>query len=179
MNRKRVVMSIGEMIVRWTARLAAAAYLARISVDVLAPGNERTQRWNRAIWIIGGMIFLVHFATAFHFYHGWSHTAAFEHVRQQTLRLTGFDSGFGLYLNELMAVWWTVDAVCWARNLRWPENRRTYWSLHGFFAFMMFNATVVFGPRGWVVVLLGWLAGLVVVAWRLRRKNVGKRWRDE
>ncbi|HET6423471.1 MAG TPA: hypothetical protein VFG20_07290 [Planctomycetaceae bacterium] len=161
-------MSIGELIVRWTARLAAAAYLARISMDVLAPGNERTQRWNRAIWIIGCVIFLAHVAAAFHFAHRWSHSAAVEHVRQQTLRLTGFDSGFGLYLNELMAVWWTVDAVCWARNGRWPENRWAYWSLHAFFAFMMFNATVVFGPRGWDFVWLGWLAGLAIVAWSWR-----------
>lgn len=157
-------MPIGEMIVRWTARLAAAAYLARVSIDEIAPRSPRTQQWNRVIWTVGCAIFLAHVAAAFHFYHGWSHAAAFEHVRQQTLRLTGFDSGFGLYLNELMAVWWTIDAVLWARNPRWPENRWAYWSLHAFFAFMMFNATVVFGPRGWVFVLLGWLVGLGITA---------------
>lgn len=155
----------GEMIVRWTARLAAAAYLARISVDAVAPRNEPAQRGNRLIWSIGCAIFLAHVAAAFHFYHDWSHAAALEHVRTQTLKLTGYDSGFGLYLNELMALWWTVDAVCWARNLRWPENRGAYWSLHGFFAFMMFNATVVFGPRGWTWVLVGWAVGLGIMRW--------------
>ncbi len=180
-------MPIGEMIVRWTARLAAAAYLARVSMDGIAPHSRQAQKWNRVIWTVGCAIFLAHVAAAFHFYHGWSHAAAFEHVRQQTLRQTGYDSGFGLYLNELMAIWWTVDAVCWAQNLRWPENRWAYWSLHVFFAFMMFNATVVFGPRGWRFVLVGWMVGFVITAWVLRgarsretrSENVGKSLSDE
>lgn len=158
----------GEAIVRWTARLAAAAYLARVSVDVIAPHDRTAQRWNRVIWTVGAIIFLAHIAAAFHFYHGWSHAAAFEHVCKQTLLFTGYDSGFGLYLNELMAVWWIMDVVCWSRNLRWPENRGAYWSLQAFFAFMMFNATVVFGPRGWVFVLSGWLVGLAITLWVLR-----------
>lgn len=177
----------GEAIVRWTARLAAAAYLARVSMDAIVPRNERFQRWNRLIWIVGCAIFLAHIVSAFHFYHGWSHAAALEHVRTQTQRLTGFDSGFGLYLNELMAVWWTVDAACWAQNLRWPENRENYWSLQVFFAFMMFNATVVFGPRRWVFVIFGWLVGLAIAAWCWRgmrngqaiSENVGKTLSDE
>lgn len=177
----------GEMIVRWTARLAAAAYLARVSIDGIAPRSSRAQRWNRVIWAAGCAIFLAHVAAAFHFYHGWSHAAAFEHVRQQTLQLTGFDSGFGLYLNELIAVWWTIDVILWARNPRWPENRWAYWSLHGFFAFMMFNATVVFGPRGWIFVLMGWLVGVAITVWVLRgarsrearSEDLGKQLSDE
>ncbi len=178
---------LGEAIVRWTARLAAAAYLTRISFDVLAPRNERVQRWNRVIWTVGCLVFLAHAVAAFHFYHGWSHAAAFEHVRKQTLQLTGFNSGFGLYLNELMAAWWTIDAVLWSRNLRWPENRGAYWSLHAFFAFMMFNATVVFGPRGWTWVLVGWVVMLGIAWWVWRgarnreawSKSDGKRSSDE
>lgn len=168
----------GETIVRWTARLAAAAYLARVSVDVVAPWNGRAQRWNRVIWIVGCVIFLAHVAAAFHFYHGWSHTAAFEHVRKQTLLLTGYDSGFGLYLNELMAVWWIMDALLWARNFRWPENRAVYWSLQVFFAFMMFNATVVFGPRGWVWVLVEWTVGLGITRWVWRGARNREAWSE-
>lgn len=156
---------LGETMVRWTARLAAAAYLARISVDVVAPRTEWFQRWNRVVWSIGCGIFLAHVAAAFHFYHGWNHAAAFEHVRKQTVLLTGFDSGFGLYLNELMGVWWVVDAMLWWRNPAWPENRGVYWSLQVFFAFMMFNATVVFGPRGWTWVLVGWAVMLGITLW--------------
>ncbi len=177
----------GEALVRWTARIAAVAYLARISVDALALRNERAQRWNRIVWITGCAIFLAHVAAAFHFYHGWNHTAAFEHTRKQTLLQTGWDSGFGLYLNELMTVWWVIDAALWWRNPAWPENRGAYWSLQAFFAFMMFNATVVFGPRGWGFVLLGWLVGLAITAWCLRgarnrealQENIGKRSNDE
>ncbi len=180
-------MTPGEAIVRWTARIAAAAYLARVSVDVLAPRNRIAQRWNRIIWTVGCMIFLAHVAAAFHFYHGWSHATAFEHVRKQTLLLTGFDSGFGLYLNELMAVWWVADAVLWWRNSAWPENRGAYWSLHVFFAFMMFNATVVFGPQRWSWVLFGWVVMLAITRWVLHgarnrealSDHVGKRLRDD
>ncbi len=168
----------GEAIVRWTARLAAAAYLARISVDVLAPYHRTARRWNRVLWTIGAVIFVAHVAAAFHFYHGWNHAAAFEHTRKQTLLQTGWDSGFGLYLNEVMTVWWVVDAVLWWRNPAWPENRGAYWSLQVFFAFMMFNATVVFGPRGWGFVLVGWLVGLGITRWVGRGARNREAWSE-
>lgn len=154
-------MLIGEMFVRWTARIAAVAYLARVSIDGIAPRSSQAQQWNRVIWTVGCAIFLVHVAAAFHFYHGWNHAAALEYTRKQTLLQTGFDFGFGLYLNEFMTVWWVADAALWWRNPAWPENRWAYRSLHVFFAFMMFNATVVFGPRGWIPVLVLWLVWLI------------------
>lgn len=154
-------MPIGEMFVRWTARFAVVAYLARVSFDGIAPQDRIVQRWNRVIWTIGAVIFVAHVATAFHFYHDWNHASAWDHTRKQTLLQTGWDSGFGLYLNELMTVWWVADAALWWRNPAWPENRWAFRSLHVFFAFMMFNATVVFGPRGWTPVLVLWLVSLI------------------
>ena len=65
--------------------------------------------------------------------------------------MTGWDSGDGIYANYLIAGWWLLDVVLWWKHERWPQQRWAYWPMQAYFAFMMFNATVVFGPRWWMV----------------------------
>ena len=76
-------------------------------------------------------------------------------------------SGSGLYLNYLFTLVWLVDAAAWWCWPRWPGNhaRWALLAIHGFFLFMVFNATVVFEQGatrvfGAVVTLAG-LAGLI------------------
>jgi hypothetical protein len=145
---------VASFIVRWTARLAVAWYLARLAIDVASPPSTQRNRRARLVWTIGCAIFLAHVIAAFHFAHGWNHAAAYEHTRRETLALTGWDSGAGLYLNYVFAVWWLLDVLAWQRWADWPRRREFYWPMQAYFAFLVLNATVVFGPRGWIVVAM-------------------------
>lgn len=107
------------------------------------PGEADAGRL-RALWTLGCVLLWVHVAVAFHAGHGWSHAAAWEHTRQ----IGGY--GDGVFVNYLFALLWLAD-VFWAwvrfesylRRPRWLN-----WAVHGFFAFIVFNAAVVFG--GWL-----------------------------
>src|SRR5688572_30167945 len=109
-------------------------------------------------WALGWGMFLVHTAAAFHLGHDWSHADAFAH----TERTAGV--GEGIYVNYLFGLVWGLD-VAWfvaspgsyARRPRWVG-----WAIHGFLAFVTFNATVVYGTglARWLgafwFALLGW-----------------------
>lgn len=164
---------MGDMIVRWTARFAVACYLARVMCDVHDSQNTPAQKWARWWWTAGCVIFLIHVATAFHFEHGWNHAKAFEHTAKRTDEMTGWNSGVGLYINEGFLCLWLFDTVMWWRNLGWPlVHRYMYWAVQAIFGFLMFQATVVFGPPFWRP--LGALLLLaVVIQWTIRQRRVG------
>jgi hypothetical protein len=108
-----------------------------------------------AAWLCAWLVFVVHVAAAFHMAHGWSHDAAFRH----TAATAGV--GEGLYVNYLFVAVWGADAV-WLAT--WPRShaarpRWVGWAVHGFLAFIVFNATVVFGSTAARVV-----GGLVFIA---------------
>lgn len=115
-------------------------------------------------WALGWLMFAVHVALAFDLGHGWSHRAAFEH----TARTAGV--GEGVYVNYLFGLVWLADAVWLAA---WPDGyarrpRWVGWAVHGFLAFITFNATVVYGtgPARW----LGVLAFAVLAMQLVRRR---------
>jgi hypothetical protein len=106
---------------------------------------------------------------AAHHYAGWSHARAVERVE----RTTHF--GPGIYVSHLFTLLWTLDVLYW-----WlcPQGyaRRPAWVgalLHGFMAFIIFCATVVYetGPIRWAGLAL--LAGLgaLLVRRRARRRT--------
>ena len=143
--------------IRWTARLFVACYAGRVCLDVARrtdPGSQRLARW---IWTGGCLMCLVHFAVSFHFEHHWSHSAAYDHVLRRTQHATGLATGIGLYVNYLFAVVWTWDCIQWWRNLEWPRQRILYWIVQALFAFLIFQATAVFGPTFWWPVAISFL----------------------
>ena len=150
-------LDAGEFLTAWTVRLAVACYLTRVAVDLHSAGRPgaRSQAFIRWCWTAGCALYLVHVACAFGFYHDWSHAAAYRHTAAQTAALTGIDSGAGLYVNYAFTLFWLGDVVLsWraaAADRPAPAYRsRTYfWLLHAVFAFLVFNATVVFGPPAW------------------------------
>ena len=142
---------MSDELVRWTARLAVACYLARLLMDVAFPSSPRRNHIARWVWTTGCVLLLVHFAAVFQYVHHWSFAAAWDHTRQRTLALTGWDSGDGIYANYAIAGWWVVDVLLWWRDERWPRQGWAYWPMQVYFAFLMFNATVVFGPGWWMV----------------------------
>jgi hypothetical protein len=120
----------------------------------------RRLRLTRLCWTLALAMLLAHIIFAFWLAHGWSHDAAVRHVAATG----GF--GWGIAVNHLFAAVWLADVVWWwanpdgyANRPRWVGN-----AVHGFLAFVVFNATVVFGPPGWRVVD-GVLFGVLAVVW--------------
>lgn len=145
---------LGEFIVQWTARLGVACYIARLWIDVSKKRDASAQRLARWFWTVGCGLFLLHMAAAFHFQHDWSHAAAWEHVRQRTLETVGWSSGIGLYINYAFVLLWVGDAICWWWLVDWPKKRWPYRIVQAVFAFLMIQATAVFGPPFWRPVVI-------------------------
>ncbi|HET6325960.1 MAG TPA: hypothetical protein VFG04_14885 [Planctomycetaceae bacterium] len=158
---------MGELLIAWSARVVVAFYLLRLAADVLIADPVRRDRWARWAWTVGFAIYLVHVAFAFQFLHHWSHAAAVEHAARRTFEVVGFEFGAGLYFNYVFTLLWLADVVLWWRRSLAGRvaSPAYYWTVQAIFAFMMFNATVVFGPAFWKWVAVGALA--VIVALRL------------
>ena len=95
----------------------------------------------KPVWATGAAFQLLHVAIAFHSAHGWSHAAAFEHTRT----IGGF--GEGVFVNYAFTLLWCVDAIwlCCDSESDRRRPRGWNWAIHGFMAFIVFNAAVVFG----------------------------------
>ena len=86
---------------------------------------------------------------AFHYYHHWSHARAFEHTAAETQRLLGVRFGYGVYVNHLFAIVWTMDGALWllAPQLHARRSRWLHRIVHGFLFFIAFNGAVIFEDR--------------------------------
>lgn len=157
---------IGDMIIRWTARLAVACYVARLFCDARGRRDDGLTRVARWWWTVGCLVFVCHVAAAFHFQHQWSHDAAYESTARRTFETTGWNSGVGLYVNYAFMLLWTVDTLLWWRQINLPNRRLCYWLVQGIFGFLMIQATAVFGPPFWMPVVVGVVIALSIV--RLR-----------
>ena len=95
----------------------------------------------RFTWILAVLAYLVHVAVAFHFAHRWQHTKAFDHVQVTS----GF--GPGIFVSYAFTVCWAADAVwLWLAPRKYLARKK--WlqiTIHLLIAFIMFQATVVFG----------------------------------
>ncbi|HEX8354393.1 MAG TPA: hypothetical protein VF611_15925 [Pyrinomonadaceae bacterium] len=166
-------MDGGEILTRVTVWVAVAGYAAGAAAFALSRERRVWESAARAAWTVGCVGLLAHVACAFHFYHGWSHGAAYLDTARQTDEVFGLDWGGGLYVNYALVVGWGLDvAWWWARGL--DAYRRRPWPLaaawHGFLIFIIFNATVVFktGPARWAG--LGLCLGLCIV-WRAAARD--------
>jgi len=157
-------MKPGEFLTRLTVWVALIAYALGAGTLLKAGGREAPMARARVFWTIGCVFFLAHVASAFEFHHHWSHGDAYRETARQTGDLTGVNWGGGLYLNYLFAVAWLADVLWWWLASR-TFARRPVWlntTWHAFFAFMVFNGTVVFGrgPVRWlgftIFILLSW-----------------------
>ena len=152
-------------LIQWTARWAVCGYLARIWVEIDDRSKVSTRMLARRWWTFGCVGFVLHVICAFHFAHHWSHAAAWEATARRTAEMTGWYSGWGLAVNEGFLVLWICDTILWWRNLAWPENRIIFRSIQLVFAFLMIQATVVFGPPVWK-----WVAFVVLAMILIRRR---------
>lgn len=142
---------MGEMLIVWSARIVVLFYAMRLAADFLIADPARRERWARLAWTAGCAVYLLHVGLAFHFLHGWSHSAAVAHTARRTYEVVGINWGGGIYINYAFTVLWVADVAWWwiraARHETTPAA--AYWSVHAVFAFMFLNATVVFGPPFW------------------------------
>jgi len=131
-----------------TALLFVAAWAAAAAVLLRArPDEWRTLaprvRTARRLWTLGLALHVVHVGCAFALAHAWSHAAAVRHVAATG----GF--GWGIAVNYLFAAAWAADAGWWWANpVGYATRPRSVGlAVHGFLAFVTFNATVVFGTN--------------------------------
>lgn len=155
-------MPVGELITRWTVRLAASGYVAGLALRWLAHGKPARLKWARILWTAGFSLFVVHVLCAFHVFHHWSHQAAFETTARRTLETVGFEFGYGIYANHLFLLVWGTDAWLWWRLGISRYEHRSRWlevAVQGYLAFIFLNGTIVFGtpvstPLGIVGILI-------------------------
>jgi hypothetical protein len=162
-------MNTGELLTRVTIWLALAGYTTGASFYLLSRGRRRWDAVARMAWTFGCVSILIHAVCAFHYYHNWSHAAAYRETARQTLEVTGFDWGGGLFINYALVAGWIIDVVWWRRGLDAYRNRPAWLSAtwNGFLIFIIFNATVVFktGPLRWTGLgLCLWMAFLWLLA---------------
>ena len=165
-------MEPGELLTRWTIRIALVLYLLVVSLRLTVkpdPSRRRRARW---LWTGGLAAYLAHVACAFHFYHDWSHDAAYAATARETEEVFGFHWGGGLYLNYLFSGLWMLDVIwSWFHPDGYrAQSRWVHFAVHGFMAFMAFQAVVVFeaGVVRWVG--LG-CTTMLVAFWFLRRRT--------
>ncbi len=147
-------MDIGELLTRWTIRLALICYVAVLASNIVrASPNSRWTQIARATWTLGCLLFLAHVACAFHYYHGWSHAQAFDDTARQTEELIGWQFGAGVYFSYLFTLVWTADAAWWwiAAESYVNRHRLLSVSIHAYMLFIAFNGAIVFegGPVRW------------------------------
>ena len=158
----------GALLTRISVWLALLGYLAGPCAALLGRRHRSWQRTARAIYTVGLVAFLIHVAAAFHFFYRWSHAVALAETAKETAAVTGVASGTGLYLNYAFTLLWALDVAWWWLAGSEAFRRRSAWiggSLHGFFLFMAFNATVVFeqGAIRWVGMVA--TVALTALAW--------------
>ena len=163
-------MDTGELLTRWSVRLALALYALALVRRWSSRGRRSALATARGLWTIGCLAFLFHVFCAFQFYHLWSHADAYAVTARRTAEMVGWHWGGGLYANYVFTLVWLADVIYWWRGLELYETRRraVAWSVRGFLAFLVFNAAVVFaeGAMRWVslgvclflLAYRGWLA---------------------
>ncbi|HJZ57024.1 MAG TPA: hypothetical protein VKE74_18790 [Gemmataceae bacterium] len=151
-----------------TAVYFVGAWVGASAVMLIARPDEWRRvslrvRYARLMWTLALTAHLAHVLFAFWLAHGWSHDEAVRHVEE----VCGFAEG--ILVNYLFAAVWLADAVWWWANPTGYANRPRWvgWAVHGFLAFVMFNAAVVFASpdmRMSNAMLFAILAGLLL--WR-------------
>ena len=153
----------GTSLILWTARISVMLYAAAV---IRCFGTLSRTGW-QYLWAGSWLMCVVHVLCAFQFEHSWSHAAALQHTAVMTHRVTGLHWGGGLYINYLFLTAWLINALtCFRRARTDREASPDYW-FHAVAAFMMFNATAVFGPVWWWIPV-GVFCVLLLVLWRLR-----------
>lgn len=156
----------GEQLMLWTVRASVACYVIALWRWLFPPPDRQPDRLYSRVWAASWLLCMLHLVCAFHFRHHWDHAVAIEHTAKTTEDVVGLRWGGGLYINYLFLTCWGISAAAglWSGAPATGLRRRLDAAMHCLAAFMMFNATAVFGPAWW------WIPALLVMA------LVGHRW---
>lgn len=140
----------GHSLIVWTIRVSVALYAWSLFTYVQCGRRKlNVPPADLYVWSASWALCVVHVLFAFHFEHHWSHLEALKHTADVTASVTGLHWGIGLYVNYIFLAVWGWDAV-----QRWQNSgKATPLAFHVVAAFMMFNATAVFGPGFWIPVV--------------------------
>jgi hypothetical protein len=152
-------MNRGEILTRATIWITIIAYAAGAATFALSHRRDKWDSTARLLWTLACVALLAHVASAFSFYHGWSHDVAYRDTARQTDEIAGINWGGGLYVNYALLILWIVDVLWWwSRGHEGYRNRPWMISVawHGFLIFIVFNATVIFatGVARWAGLLI-------------------------
>jgi hypothetical protein len=165
----------GDALVRWFIRAALSTYAASVLLlSLLQSSADWTAlsargRVARLTWTLAFVLYAIHVALAFHYYHHWSHTDAVERTQQ----MSGF--GAGIYISHAFTLLWGLDVFAWWLAPGWYAQRSVWIDrlLQGFMVFIIFHGAVVFaeGAVRWVsaVAAVGLLVWWSWCRWHHRR----------
>ena len=161
-------------IVAGTARLVVGLYFLAMLTSVGRRARCESVT-SLGLWTAACCALLVHVVAAFEWAHHWSWVAAAAHTTQETERVVGTSTGVELPVNFVFAIWWAADCIVrWQARSQQRQLARSYNVLVQIvWAFLFFNATVVFGPIYW-----RWLAVPAIVLLILRSRTAARRSRD-
>lgn len=163
-------MDIGEFLTRGTIWVSIAGYAIGSVIYAKACASRRSAVWisaSRVIWTIACASLIAHYISAFQFYHGWSHAAAYADTARQTREAFGLNWGGGVFINYALLIGWMLDIAWWWRGGLDSYRKRplpVVVAWHGFLIFIIFNATVVFGDGIVRWVGLG-ICLVLIIAW--------------
>jgi len=152
-----------EPIALWTIRCSIACYLVAVSLQIR---HRSPIRLCRLAWTAGAVLCVVHVITAMAGFHDFSHAESVRHTAEVTRRVVGVNWGGGVYVNYFFTLLWCVDAI---QQWRRPQRCTPIW-IHVFMAFIVFNATFVFGPIWWRYTTVP-IVLMLAVAWRHRARS--------
>jgi hypothetical protein len=146
--------------VRWSPWPSLLCYAISVGLRI-GPRPNDWRVWTFRWWLAGWILLVSHVLIAMGLAHHWSLTDAMGHTARQTQAAVGWNWGGGVWLNfATVAVWG------WTLLLTDESQAKKSWltgMAHCYLAFMMLNATVVFGSRA------GQLAGMLICAGLLWR----------
>ena len=163
-------LEVGEWLTRSTVWLALWLYAGGEAVQAVG-GSRRYFMVSRWFSTFGCAVFLAHVICAFHYYHQWSHAAAYAETARQTAEWVGRQWGGGLYINYLFTAIWLSEVVwSWAS----PKNylNRHYQvdvACRAVFFFMIVNGAVLFARTQ--IRWLGIALCVILIGCWLRRRR--------
>ena len=158
-------------VVRGTMVVATVAWMLG---EVLMRRSPASDRLARAVWSGGIALALLHVVLAFEFVYAWDHGSAVAATAQQTADVVGWEWRGSIYINYIFLTLWLAD-VCWwwaasashaSRSVRFETARVAL------FAFMFFNAAVVFATAATRLVGIAAVTAVLIGSPVLRRQRV-------
>lgn len=168
MRRDDRLRMIGDLLTRWTIRIALGCWVAGCGLEMSRDNTRRgpLQMW---LWVVGCVFYWLHVLAAYHYFHDWSQQAAFESVRQQSAEVVGVGFGYGIIFNWLFGFVWIADCLwLWLRHrsvgreTNEPRGNRWHIAAQAFMLFMWLNGAIVFATGAIRWVSIGLFTALIV-----------------